>query len=133
MACRQHSWAADGPLPAVGNTSALSAGVLGVAVASSGVVYFTDSFQHWLRAVFMAWGAALPPRYSPNAYVQTLAWHGAQSLAGNGGPAAAAALLLAPTFLVLDKIAGVLYVVDHPHRPLASPPPPSLPPSHRHW
>ena len=33
---------------------------------------------------------------------------GAQSLAGNGGPASAAALLLAPTFLALDEIAGVL-------------------------
>ena len=104
------TWAADGPLAAVRNTSALSAGVLGVTVASSGVVYFTDSFQHRLRAIYGLGDGATSPLLA-NAYVQTLAGNGTQGLAGNGGPAAAA-LLFAPTFLALDEVAGVLYIVD---------------------
>jgi uncharacterized protein (TIGR03437 family) len=70
----------------------------GIAVDSSGFVYYSDTVNHRIR------------RIAPSGIVLTIAGTGQSGFAGDGGPAAEA-LLNAPYGIAIDKT-GALYIAD---------------------
>lgn len=71
----------------------------GIAVDSSGNIYFADTKNHRIR------------RIAPNGIIATLAGTGVQNFGGDGGPAGGA-MLNTPTGVAVDRV-GQVYIADY--------------------
>ena len=85
-------------------TAATINGPHGIAIDSSGNVYFSDTSNHRMRKITVSTGI-----------ITTYAGTGASSFSGDGGVASSAALK-SPTGLCLDT-AGTRYVLNSSHNP----------------